>query len=1129
MIKYSLLLLFIFSFLGATAQKFNINNLPIEIDEVRMSEYTALPQFVSFKAGKQPSVRVLERWLKFNFQLPSLFSLTLVDKYNDELGYEHLKYYVTIAAHQVANCQILLHTKNNVIHSLNGEFFTQTTDAAVNYTASTALNFAMQALPAERYMWEEFDQEQRLKSNLNNPLASYYPQIITTWISPNNDHALPLQLAYKVAVYAAKPHFHKIIYLSANDASVLHIEEKIHTSDVLANAATKYSGSRTITTDSISSSLFRLQEVGRGGGIKTYNLQQTVVYSTTDFIDTDNNWLGTNAQKDEAARDAHWASEMTYDYYQSVFGRNSIDGSGFPLTNYVHFSTNYVNAFWDGYSMTYGDGNTSYQPLTSLDIGAHEISHGLTQYTAALEYANEPGALNESFSDCMAAAVEFYAKPPLTANWTIAEDIGVPFRSMSNPNAYGDPDTYLGANWYIGGADNGGVHTNSGVMNKWFYLLSIGESGTNDVGDVYSVSGIGITKAAKIIYRAMAYYMFASCQYTDARFYSIKAAIDLYGPNCNAPEVVATTNAWYAVNVGDSWNSTVAANFEANQTASCSAPSTFLFYNNSSNAGTYLWDFGDGTTSTAVDPIHTYTALGNYTVSLIASGGSCGNDVEVITNYITIDAAVPCLANMLPNGTAGTQTSCSGTLYDSGGSTNNYPDNSTSIITIAPTGAASVTINFISLNLENDYDFIYLYNGTSTASPSIGSFTGSTLPPSITATSGAVTIKLNSDPYVNGTGFELTWTCIPITTQPTTDFKAFYTQTCSGTIDFADLSTNAPSTWLWSFGDGNFSTLQHPNHTYSLAGTYTVSLTTNNAFGSDNETKTAYISIFKSAPILTVADTVCEAGSHNLQAAASGGVVYWFSNSTIATPLYVGTNYTTISSSSSTQYFVEERETPLPQHVGPPNNGFGTGGFISVTSQYVLFNVLKPLRLLSVQVYANMALNRTIQLLDNSGAILKDTTLFVNSGPSRLNLNWKLPVQNNLRLGVAATADMDRRNSGAAYPYELPGIITITGSSAGASFYYFFYDWEIQQETCISERSTCWAYVVPSPTPTINGASSACENSTQTYTVAPVAGASYVWSVFNGTIVSGCGSSDTSCTVSWGNITGTINCSVSVP
>jgi hypothetical protein len=213
------------------------------------------------------------------------------------------------------------------------------------------------------------------------------------------------------------------------------------------------------------------------------------------------------------------------------------------------------NAFWNGYCMTYGDGQTYFDIVTSLDVIAHEIGHGVCQFSANLVYSGESGAINESLSDIWGACVENWA----TTNkqtWLIGEDITLSYpclRNMQNPGStslpsnWRQPDTYGGGPYWTG--PNADVHINSGIMNHWFYILSVGKSGTNGIGNTYNVTGIGISKAEKIAYRAETVYMTVNTNFAYARTHTIQAAIDLYG-DCS-PEVQSVTNAWYAVGVGN--------------------------------------------------------------------------------------------------------------------------------------------------------------------------------------------------------------------------------------------------------------------------------------------------------------------------------------------------------------------------------------------------------------------------------------------------------------------------------------------------------------------------------------------------------------------------------------------------
>ena len=1201
---------FLFLPLVSLAQQLKPFYIP-EAKEIKYSENSPYPQYLLFYKPLNIPLEHINKWLQFRLQLSSDFKLKLIASERDNLGLIHYRYIQTHNEVPIQGSIYIIHMLNNKILSMNGELYDMhNVNNENNITPTQAIHSALNYVNADKYLWEVPGQEQLYKETVNNPLASLTPHPELYYVFPKGNRKNMARLAYKVDIYAYHPLSRQYIFIDANTSDIIHTMNLLHDADAVGTAATKYSNTRSMITDSYTGG-YRLRESGRGNGIETYNLATSTTYTNTDFVDTDNNWTGTNPAQDEASRDAHWGAEMTYDYYLNILGRNSIDDLGFLLRSYVHYSTDYLNAFWDGIRMTYGDGSSGYTALTCLDIVGHEITHGLTQYTAALEYSNESGALNESYSDCLGAAIEFYAKPPFAAgDWTMGEEIGTTFRSMSNPNAYGDPDTYLGTNWYIGGADNGGVHTNSGVMNKWFYILSIGESGTNDVGDVYSVTGLGVNVAAQILYRAMTYYMFPNGQYSDMRFYCIQAAMDLYGPNCDALQVVSTTNAWYAVNVGDPWSSSVNADFTANVTASCSAPQTVLFTNLSSNAGSYFWDFGDGNTSTDENPSHLYTSFGTFNVTLIADGGTCGTNTEIKSSYIDIDPSNPCLVSMIPSGDAGVVSACNGTLYDNGGSTANYYDNNISIITITPTTpAASITATFSLFDFEDLYDFLYIYDGVNDNAPCLGFFTGTTIPPSVTAFSGSMTIKLVSDPYVNGQGFVMNWTCTPVSAAPMANFKANYNTSCDGRFDFTDLSSNLPTAWYWDFGDGNTSILQNPKHTYFSNGSYTVTLTATNSLGSDTELKTNYVIVNRPSGPITTGASRCDPGSVTLSSTGSDNNE-WFSLPSSTTVINTGTTFTTPFLSSTTTYHVSQNSIGTVFNVGPVNNTFGGGGYLEVTSQYLEFNVLVPLRLKSVKVYANGGINRTIQLLSNTGILLKDTTLYVPDGVSRINLNWDLPVQNGLRMGGVATMQLDRRNTGASYPYTVAGKISLTGTSAGSGYYYFYYDWELQEPDCISQRTPVVATINSSPsaiitppsstticngdsitlsantgsgfnyawqndgiatgtnssniiaymggsytvtitdtngctsgvsTPisltfidlsslAISGSTTVCPGATATYSVTAISDATYDWYITGASIVSGCGTSDTTCTVIWGtDTTGNIDCIINVP
>ena len=293
----------------------------------------------------------------------------------------------------------------------------------------------------------------------------------------------------------------------------------------------------------LSSSTYYLKDTTRGNGILTYDGANRTKLPGSLWADADNSF---NATYDAAAVDAHYYAGATYDYYKDVFNRDSYDGNGAPLKSTVHYGRNYNNAFWNGSQMVYGDGDGS--TFVSLsggeDVVAHELTHAVTDTTADLIYQNESGALNESMSDVFGTLVEYHDNN--NPDWLIGEDIYTPgtsgdaLRSMSNPSQFGDPDHY--SDRYTGTQDNGGVHTNSGIMNKAAYLLSEG-------GTFYgvTVNGIGKDKLGAIYYRTLTQYLTASSNFSQMRASAVQAATDLYG--AGSSEVQSVNQAFNAVGV----------------------------------------------------------------------------------------------------------------------------------------------------------------------------------------------------------------------------------------------------------------------------------------------------------------------------------------------------------------------------------------------------------------------------------------------------------------------------------------------------------------------------------------------------------------------------------------------------
>ncbi|EJV89617.1 M4 family metallopeptidase [Bacillus mycoides] len=293
----------------------------------------------------------------------------------------------------------------------------------------------------------------------------------------------------------------------------------------------------------LSGSSYYLQDNTRGATIFTYDAKNRSTLPGTLWADADNVF---NAAYDAAAVDAHYYAGKTYDYYKDTFNRNSINDAGAPLKSTVHYGSKYNNAFWNGSQMVYGDGDgVTFTSLSGgIDVIGHELTHAVTENSSNLIYQNESGALNEAISDIFGTLVEFYDNRD--PDWEIGEDIYTPgkagdaLRSMSDPAKYGDPDHY--SKRYTGSSDNGGVHTNSGIINKQAYLLANG--GTHSG---VTVTGIGKDKLGAIYYRANTQYFTQSTTFSQARAGAVQAAADLYG--ASSAEVNAVKQSFSAVGV----------------------------------------------------------------------------------------------------------------------------------------------------------------------------------------------------------------------------------------------------------------------------------------------------------------------------------------------------------------------------------------------------------------------------------------------------------------------------------------------------------------------------------------------------------------------------------------------------
>ena len=475
------------------------------------------------------------------FGLSPQHSLEQVSQNTDKLGITHQNFKQFYNGIPVEGSLIMLHSKNNIATSINGQLAKFET-----FDTNFVLTKEMAETIAHNYLKV-------------NELLTNYP--VEKVIFPDGDQ---IHLAYKVRIDSAQPFEMCHVFVDAKSGKIITKIELVAHADEPGTAQTLYSGNRNITVEQHEGS-YRLRESNRK--ISTFDATDAIFSTTenagflgyTDVTNETSNW--TTAIP---ALDVHWGMEVTYDFYKNTFDRDSFDNLGSPINNFVNGTLQISNTQNNAYAlgepyniMVYGLGNgTTYGPLVGLDVEGHEFTHLIINNNGqgGLTYRGESGALNESFADIFGTCVEFYSDT--NPDWTLGENVVLtaPFylRSMADPKSgfSPQPDTYKGEFWRDTTAayDNGGVHSNSGVPNYWFYLLSEGGSGTNDDDYAYDVTGIGLQQASQIAYRSLMTYLGPNATFQSAYEGSLQAAEDLFG-NPSA-QYTAVDEAWHAVGIG---------------------------------------------------------------------------------------------------------------------------------------------------------------------------------------------------------------------------------------------------------------------------------------------------------------------------------------------------------------------------------------------------------------------------------------------------------------------------------------------------------------------------------------------------------------------------------------------------
>ncbi|MFH1372958.1 MAG: M4 family metallopeptidase [bacterium] len=467
--------------------------------------------------------------------------LLLVRLDSDELGMRHVRFQQHFRGLPVIGSELIAHfSAEGVLHTVGGRYLPEIaleTTPAVTAETATAL--------AETDLQSFF-----------GPARPDEPQLV---VFPWNEQ---YYLCWRLFLYSDTPMGRWEYLMDAATGEVVYKANRImDANDIGTGTGVMGTARKHIDTD-YNSSTYRMIDYtrrlnndphGHDGQMPDGSYLQTNIAGSSlpgsVATDVDNVWNDPNVQS--PAVDGHVYTALMYDWLLHFFGRNSYNGSGASMNTSVNYSAEGDNnAYWNGSRIVVWSWSSGWRSLAGCpDVIAHEWGHAVTDYGSNLVYEKEPGALNESFSDMMGAAFEFAHDSMDTPDWLMGENgqiSGDGFRDMSDPHQFGDPDFYGTSDPYwidvVGCSpswlnDYCGVHTNSGVGNKWYFLLSDGGSHHG-----VTVTGIGYDNAILVAYRSNMYYWTSSTDYHQAALGTISAANDL-----------DTTGAW-ATQVALAWN-----------------------------------------------------------------------------------------------------------------------------------------------------------------------------------------------------------------------------------------------------------------------------------------------------------------------------------------------------------------------------------------------------------------------------------------------------------------------------------------------------------------------------------------------------------------------------------------------
>ncbi len=479
--------------------------------------------------------------------LPSLFNwdvnttLKQVNSSTDNNGIQHVKYQQFYKNIKVNGGEWLLHVQNGIVLFGNGRIY-PSKDIAVTTKVTTEAATKL----AEEYVYKHIQEH-----HISNLGAINRASIIEKVIDFSFGESLVPNLVYTIEVRPTDLHHFKV-WINANRGEIIKTLDLLCSIDGPKTATAKdlNNQTRNIKTYQKGSTYYLIDatksmyNAGQSslpddpvGAIWTINANNTAATSFSHVASNNNTW------SDKSSVSAHYNAGLAFDYFKNTHSRNSINGSGGTIISVVNVADqgggSLENAYWNGQAMFYGNGGSAFKPLAgALDVAGHELTHGVVSNSANLEYEGQSGAINESMADIFGAMID-------RDDWKMGEDItntsyiktGA-LRDLQNPHNGGNSLSDAGyqpakmGEYYTGSQDNYGVHINSGIVNKAYYLIA---------------TDISKTKAEKIYYRALTVYLTSKSQFLDLRYAVEKSADDLYGES----EVSAVKTAFDAVEIYD--------------------------------------------------------------------------------------------------------------------------------------------------------------------------------------------------------------------------------------------------------------------------------------------------------------------------------------------------------------------------------------------------------------------------------------------------------------------------------------------------------------------------------------------------------------------------------------------------